>query len=69
MKISAKLSISFRFVISFLFICPIIFPGSALSGKGGSDESNLSAYLAGAGEQQRNICLDAGTVHAGMKKQ
>jgi 3',5'-cyclic-nucleotide phosphodiesterase len=36
--------------------------------KGGLDESNLSAYLVGAAKSNNFICLDAGTIHAGLKK-
>ncbi len=36
--------------------------------KGGSDESNLSAYLVAAKGKQNFLCLDAGTVYAGLQK-
>lgn len=36
--------------------------------KGGSDESNLSAYLVAAKGTSNYVCLDAGTVHAGLQK-
>lgn len=36
--------------------------------KGGSDESNLSAYLVAASGTAAYVCLDAGTVHAGLQK-
>ena len=36
--------------------------------KGGSDESNLSAYLLAAKGTSNYFCLDAGTVHAGLQK-
>lgn len=36
--------------------------------KGGSDESNLSAYMLAAAGTQDYICLDAGTLHAGIQK-
>lgn len=36
--------------------------------KGGSDESNLSAYLVAASGTASYVCLDAGTVHAGLQK-
>lgn len=34
--------------------------------KGGSDESNLSAYAVAAGNTQDYVCLDAGTLHSGI---
>lgn len=36
--------------------------------KGGGDESNLSAYLLAAGNENKFICLDAGTVSSGIRK-
>ena len=36
--------------------------------KGGLDESNLSAYLVAAGGNDNFICLDAGTINAGLQK-
>ncbi|MBN8578898.1 MAG: 3',5'-cyclic-nucleotide phosphodiesterase [Cytophagales bacterium] len=36
--------------------------------KGGSDESNLSAYAVAAGTTQDFICLDAGTIYSGIQK-
>lgn len=36
--------------------------------KGGLDESNLSAYLVAAAETDDYICLDAGTINAGLQK-
>lgn len=35
--------------------------------KGGSDESNLSAYAVAAANTQNYVCLDAGTLHAGIQ--
>lgn len=35
---------------------------------GGLDESNLSSYLVGAQGADAFICLDAGTIHAGLMK-
>jgi cAMP phosphodiesterase len=35
---------------------------------GGIDESNLSAYMLAANGTNNYICLDAGTLHAGIKK-
>jgi cAMP phosphodiesterase len=36
--------------------------------KGGIDESNLSAYMVAAYGTNNYICLDAGTLHAGIQK-
>ncbi len=36
--------------------------------RGGLDESNLSAYLVAANGSKKYICLDAGTINAGLKK-
>lgn len=36
--------------------------------KGGLDESNLSAYLVKANGAEQFICLDAGTIYAGLQK-
>ena len=36
--------------------------------RGGTDESNLSAYMVAPFGSNEYICLDAGTVHAGIKK-
>jgi 3',5'-cyclic-nucleotide phosphodiesterase len=36
--------------------------------KGGLDESNLSSYLVAAKGSDGYICLDAGTIHAGLQK-
>lgn len=36
--------------------------------RGGLDESNLSAYMVAAAGTQEYVCLDAGTLYAGMQK-
>ena len=36
--------------------------------KGGSDESNLSAYMVAPNGSNNYVCLDAGTLHAGIAK-
>ena len=36
--------------------------------RGGLDESNLSSYLVAAGNARDYICLDAGTLYAGIRK-
>lgn len=35
---------------------------------GGSNESNLSSYMLAAGNSNKYVCLDAGTLHAGIDK-
>ena len=71
-------SLKFAF---FLNLCFVFFSGSLtaqgksgafsvipLGVKGGSDESNLSAYLVASGGSNQFICMDAGTLHAGIRK-
>src|SRR5712672_2542242 len=36
--------------------------------KGGLDESNLSAYMVAPAGQENYVCLDAGTLYAGIQK-
>jgi 3',5'-cyclic-nucleotide phosphodiesterase len=36
--------------------------------EGGLDEANLSAYLVAAAGSKNYICMDAGTIHVGIKK-
>ncbi|MBV8389293.1 MAG: 3',5'-cyclic-nucleotide phosphodiesterase, partial [Mucilaginibacter sp.] len=36
--------------------------------KGGIDESNLSAYMLAPANSNNFVCLDAGTLHSGIKK-
>ncbi|MBP4137414.1 MBL fold metallo-hydrolase [Flavobacterium geliluteum] len=66
-----------RFLIGFLFLSFSCIaqkaPKSAfqvvpLGIKGGIDEKNLSAYLLAPSNTKDFICLDAGTVHAGIEK-
>jgi cAMP phosphodiesterase len=45
-----------------------VFKLVPLGVKGGVDESNLSAYLVAANGTDDYICLDAGTIHAGIQK-
>jgi cAMP phosphodiesterase len=49
-------------------IKPATFRVVPLGVKGGIDESNLSAYLVAPSGTNDYICLDAGTVHAGIEK-
>jgi len=67
---------SFVFSCLFLLMLPILgiaqqkksFKIVPLGVKGGADESNLSAYMVAATETNDYICLDAGTLHAGIEK-
>jgi cAMP phosphodiesterase len=47
---------------------PSSFKVIPLGVKGGSDESNLSAYMLAAAGTAEYICLDAGTLHYGIQK-
>src|SRR5450432_2637660 len=49
-------------------IKPTAFRVVPLGVKGGIDESNLSAYLVAPAGTNDYICLDAGTIHAGIEK-
>lgn len=64
-----------RYFISILGICfhQFCFSQSAfeivpLGVKGGGDESNLSSYAVAATGTDLYICMDAGTVHAGIQR-
>lgn len=59
--------------IAALFFCnacsaQVAFTVVPLGVKGGSDESNLSAYAVSASGNDACVCLDAGTLHAGIQK-
>jgi len=62
--------ICFGFCVSlwFHFAIAQTFEVVPLGVRGGSDESNLSAYLVGATGTHVYVCLDAGTVHTGLEK-
>ncbi|WP_017494591.1 MBL fold metallo-hydrolase [Flavobacterium sp. WG21] len=71
------MSILNRFLICFLFISVQAFSQKEqkssfqvvpLGIKGGIDEKNLSAYLVAPTHTNDFICLDAGTVNAGIEK-
>lgn len=61
-------SVFFIFILSFSFIQAQNFDLIPLGIYGGSDESNLSAYLLGEKDKNEFISLDAGTLHAGIDK-
>jgi 3',5'-cyclic-nucleotide phosphodiesterase len=45
-----------------------VFKIIPLGVKGGSDESNLSSYMVAPVNSENYICLDAGTLHAGIQR-
>lgn len=47
---------------------PASFRVVPLGVKGGIDESNLSGYLVAPAGTNEYICLDAGTIYAGIQK-
>jgi cAMP phosphodiesterase len=68
---------TFRFLLILLFMSHFTFGQIArqehfqvvpLGVKGGIDETNLSAYLLAPVNTQNYICLDAGTINAGIEK-
>jgi len=69
---------SLKSLIALLFILPLtVYPQSPappafkvipLGVKGGLDESNLSAYMVAPTGSDDYICLDAGTIYAGIQK-
>lgn len=66
-------SISLYFIIIFLIFSPLlaqkkVFDVVPLGVKGGVDEANLSAYLVALKNTNAFICLDAGTINAGIEK-
>ncbi len=66
-------SITHYFILLFLISLPSLAQKSAfevipLGVKGGMDETNLSAYLVAPIYSTDFICLDAGTINAGIEK-
>ena len=67
-------ALSILFLSIFILLIPrYIYSQSSfqvvpLGIRGGTDESNLSAYMLAPVASNEYICLDAGTVHAGIKK-
>src|SRR5215469_6815986 len=51
-----------------LFAQTPVFTVIPLGVRGGLDESNLSSYLVSAAGSKDYICLDAGTLYAGIRK-
>jgi cAMP phosphodiesterase len=66
-------SIALTFIGLFLIFSPLlaqkkVFEVVPLGVKGGIDETNLSAYLLAPKNTNAFICLDAGTINAGIEK-
>ena len=66
-------SIALTFIALFLIFSPLlaqkkVFDVVPLGVKGGIDETNLSAYLLAPKNTNAFICLDAGTINAGIEK-
>ncbi|SKC88597.1 MBL fold metallo-hydrolase [Ohtaekwangia koreensis] len=55
-------------VYAFTVLSQATFQVIPLGVKGGSDESNLSSYLVGVKGTTDYVCLDAGTIHAGLQR-
>ncbi|WP_281636885.1 MBL fold metallo-hydrolase [Flavobacterium marginilacus] len=63
-----KYSIFFFLIATQLFAQKSAFNIVPLGVKGGLDETNLSAYLVAPKNTNAFICLDAGTINAGIEK-
>jgi cAMP phosphodiesterase len=70
---------NFRIILFYIFALTISVSAKAQSSstgftviplgvKGGLDEANLSSYMLAANGSSNYICLDAGTIHAGLQK-
>ena len=70
---------NFRIILFFIFALNISVSAKAqtassgftiipLGVKGGLDEANLSSYMVAAKGSSNYICLDAGTINAGLQK-
>jgi 3',5'-cyclic-nucleotide phosphodiesterase len=60
-------------VVAGSLLCPAAYAQTSfkvipLGVKGGTDESNLSAYMIAPWGSDNYVCLDAGTVHFGIEK-
>jgi 3',5'-cyclic-nucleotide phosphodiesterase len=67
-KIIAAYALLFLFLCGNTSLAQTSFKVIPLGVKGGSDESNLSAYMLAVNGTDEYICLDAGTLHAGIQK-
>lgn len=61
-------ALSFVFLLAVTICFGQIFKIIPLGVKGGLDESNLSSYMVAVNGTNDYICLDAGTLHAGIQK-
>jgi len=68
MKTIAFYFIGLFMICSSLFAQKKVFEVVPLGVKGGVDEANLSAYLVAPKNTNAFICLDAGTINAGIEK-
>ena len=68
MTLFNKYLIFFVLISSQLFAQKAVFEVVPLGVKGGIDETNLSAYLVAPKNTNAFICLDAGTINAGIEK-
>lgn len=68
MKLIARHFISLLLISLPLFAQKAAFDVVPLGVKGGIDETNLSAYLVAPIKTNEYICLDAGTINAGIEK-
>ncbi|MEO6313691.1 MAG: 3',5'-cyclic-nucleotide phosphodiesterase [Chitinophagaceae bacterium] len=74
MKHCNKAILLFLFCLSYFTVftqkraAGLSFKVVPLGVKGGSDESNLSAYMLAAAGSNDYVCMDAGTVHYGIQK-
>lgn len=61
-------------LLSFIFFAPVFLSAQhsfnviPLGIKGGADESNLSSYMLAPANSDNYVCLDAGTLYAGIRK-
>lgn len=68
MKTAALYCIGLFLICSPVFAQKKVFDVVPLGVKGGVDETNLSAYLVGQKNTNTFVCLDAGTINAGIEK-
>lgn len=68
MNLKSIYLIIFCFFLSFVNAFSQSFHIVPLGVKGGTDESNLSAYMVASTGSNNYVCLDAGTVHFGIEK-
>lgn len=66
-------SVLTTFIVAGTLLCQFAYAQNSfkvipLGVKGGTDESNLSAYMIAPQGSEAYVCLDAGTVHYGIEK-